>query len=200
MFTGILINFLGSLLFLFLFWRKLKEDYQVADIFTTSFILLGIASVFFIISKKFFPVWWFWFLISGISLGLGLAIFKYKFKFYESLEALTLAFLPWLSLVFLVDSVKNGSVFSLGYYIYLIGLLFLGFYLAANYKKIIWYKSGRVGFAGLFTLAIFFLVRAAVALLFPFMLSFVGKIEVILSGILAFIFFLMIYNLSRKVS
>ena len=44
----------------------------------------------------------------------------------------------------------------------------------------------------------FFLARAVVAMVLPFMLSFSGKYEVFLSGIVAFFSFMGVFNLARQ--
>ncbi|KKT33345.1 MAG: hypothetical protein UW21_C0012G0005 [Candidatus Woesebacteria bacterium GW2011_GWB1_44_11b] len=54
-----------------------------------------------------------------------------------------------------------------------------------------------MGFSGLLVAGLFFLIRAGVATAFPTVLSFVGGVEGTVSGIVAFAFFLGLYNLSR---
>ena len=71
------------------------------------------------------------------------------------------------------------------------------FYLDSRYKRFVWYKSGKAGFAGVMTLGVYFLARGAIAMAFPFMISFVGKYDAILSGSFALVCFLLIYILSR---
>lgn len=189
---------LGFLLFSFFFWRKLKEDYLESQIFTSIFIILGTVLLLLLISLKFFPAWWFWMAFLGFILGLGLATSRFRLRFYETLEAGIVSAFPWLACAFFYDGIKNSSWFSLAYFIFI--LLFLVLYQTLNvrYKDFGWYKSGKIGFAGLTTLGVFFLTRGVIAILFPFVLSFVGELEAIVSGTMAFLVFLAVFNLSKK--
>ena len=120
MLITVVTNLLGIIIFLYVFWRKLKEDYISEQIFpTTIFILVGVG-VSQIISYHLLPAWWFWLAIIGISLGFSLGVYRYKLRFYESLEALVISLLPWLSLVCLQDAIVNPSWFSLSAFIFII--------------------------------------------------------------------------------
>ena len=198
MIAKILLNITGVLFFFFLFWKKLKEDYDSESIFTFAvFIVAGIGIISFI-SQKILPQWWFWTSCLGTTLGFILGRLKFKFRFFESLEATTIGLLPWLSFIFLQDAISSTSLPSLIAFIVL--LLVIAFYtfLDAHYKKLTWYKSGKVGFSGLTTLGVLFLIRTAVAAGFPSMLSFLGPIDSIMSGVIAFTSFLLVFNLSRQ--
>ena len=105
--------------------------------------------------------------------------------------------LPWLGLIFLKDSIKLSSLTSFLAFFAVACLLTLFAYLDASYKNFSWYRSGRVGFSGLTTLGVLFLLRAAFASFFPDVISFV-KYEAILSGVAAFVIFLAIFNLARS--
>lgn len=194
----IIFNIVGLSIFLFVFWKKLREDYPPRKIFTASFyILVGIGLASFL-SSKFFSTWWFWTDLAGIFLGFTLGILRFKFRFFESLEALIVGILPWLSLVFLADSIVNSSIVSLIGFIVILLVIVLYLFLDVHYKKFTWYKSGKVGFAGLTTLGVLFLIRAGIATSFPFVLSFLGSIDSIVSGMIAFTSFLLIFNLARQ--
>ena len=188
---------LGVVIFLFIFWNKQREDYPSGQIFSTSFyILLGIG-LGYIISRNFFAPWWFWASLVGMAAGLGLGLIRFRFRFFETFEALVIGALPWLSLVFLSDSISSSSVFSFAAFVVIVGLMALYHFLDRHYKSFSWYRSGRIGFSGLTVAGIFFLLRAAVASFFPFVLSFVVSVEAILSGIAAFTLFLLTFNLAR---
>jgi len=75
----------------------------------------------------------------------------------------------------------------------------LFYFLETKYKKISWYRSGRVGFSGLTTAAIFFLLRAAISPFYPNLLTFSGSFEYLFSGLVAFILFFLVYNLAIKI-
>lgn len=198
MIAKIFFNILGVLLFFFIYWRKLKEDYDSERILTFAvFIAVGIGIASFV-SLKLLPQWWFWIDCLGATIAFTLGELKFKFRFFESLEAVIIGLLPWLSIVFLQDAILNSSWFSLIAFAVLI--LVVGFYifLDTHYKKFTWYKSGRVGFSGLTTLGTLFLIRTAVAAGFPSVLSFLGPIDSIISGVISFTSFLLVFNLSRQ--
>lgn len=198
MLTNILVSLSGIILFLFLFWRRLKEDYPANQIFTTAFYVLGGILLGYLVSLKVSRESWFWTELAGITLGFNVGILRYKLRFLEVLEALTLGLLPWLGIIFLQDSIDNSSLSSFLSFFAVTCLITLFAFLTSHYKHFAWYKSGRVGFSGLATLGTFFLVRAAFASLFPFVISFIGKYEAILSGTAAFVFFLATFNLARS--
>lgn len=197
MLANILVNLLGAVVFLYLFWKRLKDDYVSSSIFSTGFyIVLGVV-LGVLISTYLIPSWWFWISIVGATAGFCLGIVRFKLRFFETFEAVTLGLLPWLAIFFLSDSVTNASAYSLGYFLFISSLIVLSYFLMKSYKTFTWYKSGKVGFVGLATASLFFLLRGVIALLFPFVLSFVGSSEVILSGVVSFALFLLLFNLSR---
>ena len=183
---------------MFLFWKRLREDYPSNFIFTTAiFVIVGVLAGFFL-SAKFFPLWWFWASFLGGSLGYGVGALKYKLRFFESFEALVLGLFPWLGGYFFLDSIVNSSIVSLGATFLVLGLLSLFALIDKHYKNFTWYRSGRIGLAGLTTLGTFLLLRAAIASFFPHVLSFAGKLEPLVSGVLAFFVFLATFNLARS--
>jgi len=197
MIGSIVTTLAGIILFLFLFWRRLKEDYPSSQIFTTAFYVLAGILLGYLVSLRVSQLSWFWIELVGITLGFGVGILRYKFRFFEVLEALTLALLPWLGLFFLRDSIDNSSLASFLSFFAVTCLITLFAFLDSHYKNFSWYRSGRIGFSGLTTLGTLFLVRAAFASFFPFVISFV-KYEAILSGVAAFVFFLATFNLARS--
>lgn len=198
MISNIVIGVSAFFVFLFIFWRRLKEDYASGIIFTSAFyLLLGLLAGYF--SAYFFwPAFWFWSVLLGLSLGLGASFLRFHLKFYETLESSVIGFLIWLALIFLADSVRGSSIFSFAGFIALVLIIGLFYFLEGRFRNFSWYKSGRIGFCGLTTLGVFFLVRSLVALFYPFVLSFVGKKEIIFSSLVAFGLFLLTFNLSRK--
>ncbi len=201
---SLVIGILGSL---FLFWRELKEDYDNNQIFSYGFIVSAFIIVGFLIgiflktkipsSNIFNPAGiWFWTSFIGGVIGWVIAYFKFRFKFFETLEAGSVGFVFFIFVVNLLNSLQPVNVKAILFALFS-GFLVLIFYmLDSRYKTFSWYKSGRVGFSGLAILAIFFLVRAVVALADPSMVSFVGKGDAILDSVVSFIFFLTLYNLS----
>ena len=118
-------------------------------------------------------------------------------RFYETFEALIISVLPWLGFIFLADSVARTVLGSFLAFIVILIMVFMAYWLDTHYKSFAWYKSGKIGFAGMATLGIIFLIRSLIAISGITMLSFVGKIDAILSGVLAFGCFLLLYNLGR---
>jgi hypothetical protein len=198
MIANIGVNILGLFIFLFVFWKKLKDDYVSEIIFSAATLILMGFLVGFLVGLRFLPSWIFWTEFTGILVGLAIAALKYKLRVYESFEAVVISLLPWLSIYFLHDSVDNSSLVSFiafGVILALIGAYYL---FDLKYKNFSWYRSGRVGFSGLATAGLFFLIRSAVAIFWPSVLSFSGTIEPVISGAFAFVAFVLIFNLGRK--
>lgn len=198
MLINILVGLVGVFIYLFIFWKKLKEDYVANQIFTTGIlsILFGIMAYF--ISTRFLPMWWFWLALIGFTAGLTLGIIRYHMRGYETAEAAGVAILPWLFLIFITDSIINQSIYSFLYAMTVVIAVVVYLILNSKYKEFSWYASGRVGFAGLTAIGIFFLLRGIIAFIFPDMISFVGKIDALISGMVAFVVFLSVFNLARE--
>lgn len=200
MIENIVFNALGVFFVLFLFWKRLKEDYASGIIFTTAiYSILGTLAGYFIASK-FFPAWWFYVEAIFLMLGFLLGVLRYKLRFFEVLEALVISYIPWIAFIFLKDSIQSQNIASLFVFLYFLILFITFFVLDKHYKRFVWYKSGRIGFSGLTILGALFLARALVGAFNLPVLSFVGESDAIVSAIIAFVSFLMIYNLSRSTS
>lgn len=196
--ASLLVNAVGILLFLFIFWRRLKEDFASEIIFRIGFhILLGVG-IAVLVSLNFFHSFFLWMALFGGVVGLIFSIYRIKIKFYETFEAFIIASLPWLSVIFLQDSVIHSSLSSFLGFLGILFLLFVSYYLDANYKNFSWYKSGKIGFSGLTVLCLIFLIRFALALLGITMLSFVGQIfELVATGLGIITCLVMLFNLGR---
>lgn len=198
---------IGILGFLFLFWRRLKEDYTSNLIFSFGFLIIAFMIIGFVIGfflKTKIPVspvfnprgLWFWGAFAGGGIGLAFVFLtplvgaQFKPRFFETLEALVLGFLFW----FVSVSLFSSPLFS----IFTAALFPLFYFLNKKYKTFTWYKSGKIGFAGLSIFGIFFLMRSIVALISPSMIFLTGRGDAIVGSILSFIFFISLYNLSEK--
>lgn len=194
----LVLQFLGSLiLFLFFFWRRLREDFDAHVIFRSGFMMaigFGIGQILFAaLIPRLFPAsnifsytgLWFWGALLGLSLGFVFSQKVFALPLYESLEAAIVGFL------FASPIITKEWVYS---------LLAIGtyYFLKSRYKSFSWYKSGKVGFAGLATMGVFFTVRSVLAFVGSTMLVFtgIGKVEVVLCAALAFLSFFAVYNLS----
>lgn len=186
----LIANLLGIFVFLFSLWKRLKDDYHYEKVFNLAvFILIGLSLGFFT-SLKIFNSYWFWLEIVGIALGFTFAIKSQKIKFIESFEGLVIGLLPWLGLYYLANAILTHNLISFLYFWLTAVSVFLFFFLDVQYKKFTWYKSGRVGFSGIVTLAIFFVLRAG--------LFYVNIFEVVLSLTTSLLLIILLYNLSRN--
>lgn len=195
---SVFFNLLGAFTFLFIFWRRLKEDYVSNMVFTTSIYLVFGAFAGKLISFYFLSDWWFWLSFLGLSIGLAVGILRFKLRAVETVEAAIPGLLLWFSFLFLQDSIESLSAPPFIAFLVVVLLVGLFYLLDKHYKKFAWYKSGRIGFSGLTTLGALFLIRAFVAAFFPDVLSFVGTLDIILSAVIAFIAFLLVFNLARQ--
>lgn len=176
----------------------MKEDYASEIVFkSASYILFGVFGGF-LLSFNFLSDWFLYMAIVGIVVGVYLSIIKFRLKFYEVFDAVVISFLPWLSLMFLGDSVLKSSLTSFVGFLAMLVAIFLYYYFDTHYREFAWYKSGRVGFSGTLLLAIVFLTRSTIATFGITVISFVDKYEAIVSGVFAFIAFLMLFNLSKR--
>lgn len=193
-----LVLIFGSMAFLFIFWKRLKEDYLPTNIFSTGFtILIGIF-LGALVSRFFLSQWWFWTSFTGGVLGFLISVFRLKLRLYEILEAGVFALLPWLSLLYLSDSISSNNFYSLMAFLLTMGLIALFVLIDSKYKSFTWYKSGRVGFTGLVILGVMFLIRAVVTIFSNDIYSFSGRNDAMFSACFAFLAFLLLFNLSRK--
>lgn len=194
---NLLTGLIGALIFLFIFWKRLKEDYASEIVFkSATYIFIGIL-VGWLVSVRFFAEWFFWFEFIGAIGGVYFSSRYLRLRFYETLEAFVISVLPWLSLTFLKSSVVGSSFASFIAFLVTLVMIFVYYFLDYHYKEFTWYRSGKIGFAGLLTMAILFLIRSSLALFGIHVLSFVSKFEGVISGSFAFICFLMIFNLGR---
>ena len=182
MLVNVLVIFFGIIISLFIFWKRLREDYSGEIIFNSIFIVFISLFTAHLVSLRFFPVWFFWADFLAVLIGLTIAVYKNKIRFYESLETLTFSLTPLLSLFFLQDAVKNSSLFSFVAFTVMLLLIFVFYYIDTHYKNFSWYLSGKIGLSGLSILFLFFLIRAIIATFFPSVLSFSGKFDPLISG------------------
>jgi len=194
---NILLHAVGILGFLFIFWKRVKEDYISSQTFSGGFLILAGILLAFSLSLKFASLWWFWLVILGYLLGLLFGILKFNFKFTEVFEAANIGLMFWLMFAFLNHAITNSNLSSLiGAGILFIGLMSFSL-LDKYYKRFSWYKSGRVGFSGFTVAGFIFLIRAVGTAFYQTLYTSAGRFDFLLSSVAAFIFFLLVYNLSR---
>lgn len=151
---SLVLGFLGFFLFSFILWKRLREDYPGEDIFsfTLGLFLGGISSYW--AASKVIPVLSFWFALLG-ALIVGVVLMRrYTFRFFEVVDALAPAWF-WLALFIFRNEISGAALFSL-----------LAFkFLEKRYRRFSWYPSGRIGFAGIASLALFSLLYGLLAIL-----------------------------------
>jgi len=198
MIVNFLLGFLGVIVFLFIFWKRLREDYSSDVIFqVATYILVGLV-LGLTASKLFFPIWFFWLSFLGALMGMFLMIAKFKLRFYETFEAFILAAMPTVSIMFFKDSIIHSSLNSFLAFVASLVFIFLAYWIDLNYKNFTWYESGKIGFTGLFVAILFFLVRTVIAITGIGVVSFVGRFEAIISGALVLICIGLLFNLGKK--
>lgn len=193
-----LFLFLGSISFIFLFWRRLKEDYLSFQIFSAAFYQLAGIILGVILSYYYLRTWIFWFSFLGAMFGLLIGVFRYKLKIVESFEASFAGLLVLLSWILLGLNFFFSNF--LYYSLFLISLLMIGLFLFLDkhYKFFSWYKSGRIGFSGFATASVFFIILSLLAIICRDMLFFLGTKDIVLATGLAIFFSFFLYIISRK--
>jgi len=206
----IFMNILGSFLYFFIMWRYLKDDYEHEKILRTGFIFLFLIYIFglsfnFLIASSISPSpifrpqgFWFFGVIMGVFLAALIALKPLKIRIIDLMEAQ----IPALFFLFFVVStalgvINHANLWIISIFLYLFFFI-LYFVLKANYKKFGWYRSGRVGFASLASVGLYFLIRSLIALMIPDMLSLAGRIDAVISFAFAFLAFYSLYNLSKN--
>lgn len=205
----ILASGVGILVFLFLYWRRVKEDYSAKLIFNSAFtfvfsVIIG-ALVGFVIgkllpsSRVFYPSGlWFWGGVVGAFIAHAISTRRFKLKNVETFEAAVMSFLPWLSFSYLANFLgeqKFQSILQSGIALFLFGLFN---FLDKRYRSFQWYKSGKVGFSGLIVAGLFFLARVFISYQSPDAVSIIGRVDVVISAVCAFLLLFSLYNLSER--
>src|SRR3989338_2205542 len=83
----IAFSIIGIVIFLFIFWNRLREDYSESIIFTSAFYVLFGMFISTLASLYFFEKWWFWLALLGGVVATWLAIFRFKLRVFEVVES-----------------------------------------------------------------------------------------------------------------
>lgn len=164
---GFVFGALAIFTFAFILWRKLKEDYPSETIFKFTLSILAGVGLGAWVASLWLPHFVFWASFSGGLIGGSLYLGKLNLRFFEIIDGLALA-TSWFLLILYIGQVAkilpglNYFILTKTLLVFLIILLY-GYFLK-SYRKFSWYPSGKVGFAGLLTLLLFFLSRAVLAL------------------------------------
>lgn len=164
----------GLFLFSWTLWRNLREDYPSEQIFSfTLTVLLG-ATLGFWVATSYNPALSFWLsFLGGIVAGIY-SMRRFAFRFFEVIDAVAPSWF-WLSLFILLGlslTRQEARLFLLleaaASFLSLVSYWFL----IKRYRRFSWYPSGKIGFAGMTSLAIYFVLRAIVEIVPTDMLSF----------------------------
>jgi len=196
-FLGIILQPIGIVVFLYITWRRLKEDYLSSQIFNLLFtnILIILASI--IVTNYFLRDYIFWAFLIGFLIGSVFASIKFGLKFIEVIEAEVFAILFYFTIIFL-RFIPLGSVNELLLLATFVLLIPIFIMVERNYKNFAWYRSGRRGFTSMFIIGLFFLIRSLIALINPSMVFLLLDYDPIISGIISFVSFSIIFYLGRK--
>lgn len=167
--------------FLFIYWKRLREDYTPQIIFSSGFITLVLGILLALIGERISLG--FWGMILGSTLGFWISRRKYHLRPTEGFEAMIISLLLPINFIF-GNMLQNLIAF---------GAFLVFFVLDSRYKRFTWYKSGKVGFAGIASVSVYFLIRSIIALAL-----YKNIADVSLSAIVAFILFGSLYNLSQR--
>jgi len=197
MIIKIVANFFGAVLFLYLLWRRLKEDYKREDVISAAFLILIADYLGFLLAKYLLPGWWFWVCLVFSFSALYFSSRKFKIKIFEAIDAYVFSSFSLLTMYLLQLLISDPSL-VLGL-TFLVSLIFVAAFLVvnANYKRFRWYKSGRVGFTGIAISALFFLTKGVIALFADGVVLFSGVVEPYLAFTLVAVCVFIIYRLSR---
>lgn len=191
------ITILSLSFYLFLFWKRLKEDYSQDTIFDTVFSILGAFFLAIVFARFYFVDYWFWCGLSAAFAMMIIMIRKYRMKFFETLDALIIAFFPIL-LFFSIGKWLAGSAEYFFMAVIAALLIMFFFFIDARYKKFLWYKSGKIGFSGLITASIFFVTVASIAILAPGMVFLSGLFDAGLAILLSLTCLYSLFKLSKR--
>lgn len=196
----LVVLFLCAFGYSFLYWVRLKEDYSGDVIFTCFFLSVALAAFFSIFLSWLLKGvgWVYWGVLLGVLLGVIVGNLKFRMRFFEGLEGAILGILVLNVVGFAYISISSFSMFAILMISNAIVWLVVFFLLDRRYKDFGWYRSGKIGFSGLSSLGGFYLTSCLIALVVPTMVFFTSQIDVIISGIISFLSFLAIYNLSRQ--
>lgn len=162
----IFLNFAAVFTFSFLLWKKLREDYPHDEIFRfTLGVLIGSGVGWW--AGQLLPGFAFWTMFAGGVIVGYLYLQKFNLKFFEIADAASLPFLVLVLLIYignLVENLPKVEYLFLVKVLSVILLVFLYRYFLGRYRSFRWYPSGKVGFAGMAVLALFFLICLALAL------------------------------------
>ena len=200
----LLINTLISVPFfltsLFILWKKLRDDYIASQIFSLGFGIYFSLVAGFLLFHFFKFSYSEWFIVAAPVVVVLYLSSRGRMRLNELVNALApLLYVSNIYYYLMLVILRNNYFGLIGVFLSVFFLV-IYFLLEKNYKKLQWYKSGKIGFSGLFVLSVYFFMNSALAILIPDMVFFSGKINAIISMLLGLIFAFALTRLSKKVS
>lgn len=150
---------LSFFVFAFVLWRKLREDYPNDKIFLLTLgLMVSIVVGNWIFGR--FPLFLFWATLALlVAIGFYL-VKKLEFRLFETLDAIALGWF-WVLIIGGPAGFLSTRSFETLVEPAMAGLALLGFtFFNARYRTFSWYPSGKIGFAGVGSLGIYFLSRS----------------------------------------
>lgn len=192
-----LFTIIAVFVFLYFFWKKLKDDYSQTQVFNAGFYSLFGMAFGYLVSRVYLTHFWFWLTLLGSFIGLLAGIYRYRMKFFETLEAWTIGNLNILLIFNLNELIRKVELLQIVSFTTTLLLVLVFFYINSQYKRYVWYRSGKVGFSGLLVAGFYFVFKGSF-LMFSGIIDKSSIFEIVFSCILAFVSFILLYNLSRK--
>lgn len=189
-----LVNFLSFFVFAFVLWRRLREDYPNNKIFLLTLGLVGSMVVGNWVFGRW-PYFSFWAsLLLGVSIGAYL-VKKLDMRLFEVVDAVAPAWFWFLMLGGPASPSQSGltgflSTRAPGALVEpaMAGVALLGFTLFnARYRTFSWYPSGKIGFAGLAALALYFLSRFIFGVYIALTSSLIAGVFSVIIGLVLFL-------------
>lgn len=194
----------------FVLWRKLKEDYRNENIFKFTLIVLLGGIIGFWLGLHWASYFVFWTIAAGAILGGIYSIKKFGFKFFEVIDAAAIAGF-WFFLFYYLGNIVGSLGFQANWFLrnfiligeFLLVAIFIVVYryLSRNYRRFYWYPSGKIGFAGLLSVSLYFLLRGMLIVLYKgvFLTTWLDTgVNAIISWLLAISLLVIIYKRSGR--
>ena len=182
--------------FLYSFWKNLKDDYIPSQIFSTAFFTIFLFALGLSLGS-YFKIYPFWLSVLGLVIGYTIGTARKGIKFYDTFDSVVISSMTSavFSIPLLIIFPNAGAVI---FYTILLFSILVFFLIKKHYKGFIWYRSGRRGFAGLFTFGTFFLLRSIISLIDPGLTIDATIYDVFISGLISFVSLLNIFVLARR--
>ncbi len=181
--------------FLFAFWRNLKEDYIPSQIFSTAFYVLAFSFTGYGMSY-FASIYTFWIVIVFFTIGLIHGFRRKGIKPNEAVDAMAVSI--WLALLFTLPIILiHASIDKVIFYIMVTVSGVAYFAVKKYYKTFVWYRSGRRGFPAYFSIGLFFLLRSFVSIINPGLTLFQTEYDIFISGLISAVSFFNIFVLGK---